>query len=84
VHVGAIATGLGKALDGRDLARPSARKAGTRQEWNGLPSIHTVQAPQSPASQPFLDAEDFEVAQEGAQALAGLRVRPSSERPLTR
>ena len=33
---------------------PSPRKAGTRQEWNGLPSTHTVQAPQSPASQPFL------------------------------
>ena len=44
------------------LARPSmvvtflpwARKAGIRHEWIGLPSIHTVQAPQSPASQPFL------------------------------
>ena len=35
------------------ILRPSARKAGTRQEWNGLPSIQTVQAPQSPASQPF-------------------------------
>ncbi len=36
------------------ILRPSPRKAGTRQEWNGLPSSHTVQAPQSPASQPFL------------------------------
>ena len=40
-------------LDGRDLV-PAARKAGIRQEWNGLPSSQTVQAPQSPGSQPFL------------------------------
>ncbi len=35
-------------------SRPSARKAGIRQECTGLPSSQTVQAPQSPASQPFL------------------------------
>ena len=35
-------------------AWPSARKAGIRQLCTGSPSISTVQAPQSPASQPFL------------------------------
>ena len=35
-------------------SRPSARKAGIRQLWTGMPSSQTVQAPQSPASQPFL------------------------------
>ena len=35
-------------------SRPAARKAGIRQEWTGVPSSQTVQAPQSPASQPFL------------------------------
>src|SRR5262249_822326 len=34
-------------------SRPSARKAGSKQLWTGLPSSQTVQAPQSPASQPF-------------------------------
>ena len=33
---------------------PAARKAGIRQECTGVPSSQTVQAPQSPASQPFL------------------------------
>ena len=56
------------------ILRPSPRKAGTRQEWNGLPSSHTVQAPQSPASQPFLTPKTSEIAQEGAQALAGPRL----------
>src|ERR1700724_103546 len=37
------------------ISRPAARKAGVRQEWKGLPSIWTVQAPQSPWSQPFSD-----------------------------
>ena len=35
-------------------SRPSARKAGVMQLCTGSPSSHTVQAPQSPASQPFL------------------------------
>src|SRR5258706_542265 len=35
-------------------AWPSARKAGIRQLCTGSPSISTVHAPQSPASQPFL------------------------------
>ena len=35
-------------------SRPSARNAGIRQLWNGTPSSQTVQAPQSPWSQPFL------------------------------
>ena len=35
-------------------AWPSARKAGIRQLCTGSPSSSTVQAPQSPASQPFL------------------------------
>ncbi len=35
-------------------SRPSARNAGTRQLCTGSPSMSTVQAPQSPASQPFL------------------------------
>ncbi len=35
-------------------ALPCARKAGTRQECTGSPSRWTVQAPQSPESQPFL------------------------------
>ena len=35
-------------------SRPAARKAGMRQLWTGVPSSQTVQAPQSPASQPFL------------------------------
>ena len=34
--------------------RPAARKAGIRQLCTGSPSRWTVQAPQSPASQPFL------------------------------
>ena len=34
-------------------ARSSARKAGNRQLCTGSPSTSTVQAPQSPASQPF-------------------------------
>jgi hypothetical protein len=33
---------------------PSARNAGYRHECTGVPSTHTVQAPQSPPSQPFL------------------------------
>ena len=41
-------------------SRPSARNAGTRQLWTGLPSSQTVQAPQSPASQPFLHAKPAE------------------------
>src|SRR6266568_3523822 len=36
------------------IAWPSARKAEIRQLCTGSPSISTVQAPQSPASQPFL------------------------------
>ena len=36
------------------ISRPAARNAGIRQLWNGVPSSQTVQAPQSPASQPFL------------------------------
>src|SRR5258707_7948382 len=36
------------------MAWPSARKAGITQLCTGSPSISTVQAPQSPASQPFL------------------------------
>ena len=35
-------------------SRPSARNAGVMQLCTGSPSSHTVQAPQSPASQPFL------------------------------
>ena len=35
-------------------SRPSARNAGVMQLCTGLPSSHTVHAPQSPASQPFL------------------------------
>ncbi len=35
-------------------SRPAARNAGIRQECTGVPSSQTVQAPQSPASQPFL------------------------------
>src|ERR1700746_1577930 len=35
------------------IAWPSPRKAGMRQLCTGSPSISTVQAPQSPASQPF-------------------------------
>jgi hypothetical protein len=35
-------------------SRSAARYAGTRQLCTGLPSSHTVHAPQSPASQPFL------------------------------
>ena len=54
-------------------ARPSARKAGTRQVWTGMPSSQTVQAPQSPASQPFLTPNTALVADEGPQALARSR-----------
>jgi hypothetical protein len=36
----------------------------------GMPSSHTVQAPQSPASQPFLTPNYAPVTQEGAQALS--------------
>ncbi len=46
--------------------RPSARNAGVMHLWTGVPSSHTVHAPQSPASQPFHP----EVAQV-AQALPG-------------
>ena len=35
-------------------SRPSARNAGVMQLCTGSPSSHTVHAPQSPASQPFL------------------------------
>ena len=35
-------------------SRLAARKAGSRQLCTGFPSSQTVQAPQSPASQPFL------------------------------
>ena len=55
-------------------SRPSARKAGTRQECTGVPSSQTVQAPQSPASQPFLTPKTALVAHEGAQALPGPRL----------
>ncbi len=47
------------------------------QLCTGVPSTWTVQAPQSPPSQPFLDAEVALFAQEGAQALARARLRPS-------
>ncbi len=55
-------------------ARPAARNAGIRQECTGVPSSHTVQAPQSPGVAALLDAEHAELAQEGAQALSGLRL----------
>ena len=56
-------------------ARPSARKAGIRQLWNGMPSSQTVQAPQSPCVAALLDAEPAVLAQERAEALAGRRLR---------
>jgi len=43
----------GETFDRGDLA-PRRRNAGIRQECTGMPSSQTVQAPQSPASQPFL------------------------------
>ena len=45
-----------------------------RQLCTGTPSSQTVQAPQSPGVAALLDAEPAEVAQEGAQALAGRRL----------
>src|SRR5438105_11918105 len=41
-------TVAGQPFDGL-TSRPSARNAGTRQLWTGLPSSQTVHAPQSPA-----------------------------------
>jgi hypothetical protein len=41
----------------RSSSRPSARNAGMRQLWTGLPSSQTVQAPQSPASHPFFTSK---------------------------
>ena len=56
-------------------SRPSARNAGTRQLWTGLPSSQTVHAPQSPASHPFFTPNQPRLAQERPQALAGTRFR---------
>ena len=55
-------------------SRPSARNAGTRQLWTGLPSSQTVHAPQSPASQPFFTPNHPRSRDKGAQALAGSRL----------
>ncbi|OWK20273.1 hypothetical protein AJ88_32395 [Mesorhizobium amorphae CCBAU 01583] len=44
---------VGQAFD-RDIAAPAADAAGIRQAQTGSPSTSTVQAPQSPASQPTL------------------------------
>ena len=54
-------------------SRPSARKAGTRQLWTGLPSSQTVQAPQSPASHPFFTPNQPRSRSKGPQALTGAR-----------
>ena len=58
-------------------AWPSARNAGIRQLCTGSPSISTVQAPQSPASQPFLTPKLPSSRRKRAQALPGRGFRES-------
>ena len=56
----AVCTGCGASGDPRPATVvtvcPSSRCAGNRQECTAEPSTSTEQAPQSPASQPFLAA----------------------------
>ena len=64
-------------------SRPSARKAGTRQLWTGLPSSQTVQAPQSPASHPFFTPNQPRSRRKCASTGRG-GVRPRKDLPLIR
>ena len=62
-------------------SRPTARNAGTRQVWTGMPSSQTVQAPQSPGSHPFFTPTS-QGTQEGSQASPG-RGSAANVLPLT-